>query len=285
MLDIFSSMFLTMLAAFILIFFVWIFVYSPVCGTVILLISIILYIFWRCHKTIESYRVDVYKCKCKLSDAESCISKLNSEIDSLNTKLSHWTSKADEYQSLSNDLQSQLSKCESKLEKIESYPLNYTDSDNPEVQLSVLSAQLMASQETLSSMSEVIHIYEVLSAIPRNVTFHYRDGLPVYGESNPLIPYGKWTVWVNRKTNIYHTDRACGSFSCHPVHISEAATASRPCKRCADANYSFSGHPQWYADYLKIKERAEALEICGLDSLISKKPTADELDLYRHVIG
>lgn len=146
----------------------------------------------------------------------------------------------------------------------------------------LLSSNLTKLEKILATQSEMLSIYEVLSRIPRNVTFHYRDGLPVFGESNPLVPYGKLTVYLNQKSNVYHFDRACGSYACHPMHISEAASIARPCKRCSDESFAFTSHPQWYTDYLSVRDRAAQLGIIGLDNFVSKKPTPDELDLYRH---
>lgn len=283
MLDYLLFMTVRMLIAFALIFLVKVAFDSISWALVLLLLYVICYGLWRYHWIIKDYQREVDNYKCDSSTTKTHIAKLNSEIDSLNSKVSYWESKANEYQSLANDLQAKLSECESKLSHLESL-----SPDDPGISLEdknlLLSSNLAKLKKIMLSQSEMLFIYEILSRIPRNVTFHYRDGLPVVGESNPLIPYGKLTVYLNRKSNVYHFDRACGSYACHPIHISEASSIARPCKRCCDESFTFTSHPQWYTDYLSIKDRAVQLGIIGMDNFISPKPTPADLDLYRHLM-
>lgn len=206
------------------------------------------------------------------------------KISKLSNSASYWEKKSSELQEMVSSLQPELEATQAQLRCIEAYPSKVSDSSDPTLQLSALSSRLLAQEQKITELNEVIFIYEVLSRIPRNVTFHYKDGLPVYGEPTPASPYGKWTVWLNRKSGIYHADHACSSYSGEAVHISVAAAEARPCKRCADESYVFTKHPQWYTDYLLVRDRAYKLGLEGLDNLETRKPTPADLNLYRHLM-
>lgn len=253
----------TMFVAFALIFLVDVAFDSVSWALALLLFYIILYILWRYHwiikddqRQIDDYRREVFTSKTR-------ISTLNSEIDSLNTKLSHWTSQANEYKSLASDLQNQLSECKSKLSHIESISL-YDSVESPDDRCLALSLQLDKKNAVIQQMSDELKICKTICRIPKSVSFH-PDGMPVFYNPDSSKPYGDWTVYINRKSGIYHLDYFCSSYSSVHSHLFNVlGTDIRPCKKCASGKIRLSGIPLWYTNYLEAKPKAEELGFLGL---------------------
>ena len=86
--------------------------------------------------------------------------------------------------------------------------------------------------------------YRVKNA-PLDVTFS-KNGMPVYWKPNMLKPYGDYTVYINEKANIYHTDRLCGGYRSKEEHIFNVIDSARPCRKCAEGFYDFITAPDWF---------------------------------------
>jgi hypothetical protein len=73
------------------------------------------------------------------------------------------------------------------------------------------------------------------------------DGLPVWWKKDSEKPYGDYTVYVSRDTKIFHTDKLCAGYGASRIHVFQAISYSRPCKRCAENFFDFAEVPDWYA--------------------------------------
>lgn len=72
------------------------------------------------------------------------------------------------------------------------------------------------------------------------------NGLPIYWKPNMYKPYGDYTVYVNKKSNIYHVDRKCASYNTSETHIFYAIENTKPCKKCAEGFFQFTTIPEWF---------------------------------------
>lgn len=229
---------------------------------VLLLVYIILHVLWRYHWIIkdDQQQIDGYKRESLTSKTH--ISKLNAEIDSLNNKLSYWASKADEYQSLANDLQAKLNECESKLLHIERISVGDSNESLSDRNMA-LSIQVEEKDSVIQQMSNELKICKTICRIPKSVSF-YRDGMPVFHSPDPARPYGEWTVYINRRSCIYHLDYYCSPYSSERSHLfSVLGTDIRPCKKCASGKIRFPGVPLWYKNYLDVEPQAKELGFLG----------------------
>lgn len=81
--------------------------------------------------------------------------------------------------------------------------------------------------------------------VPPEISFA-KDGMPVYWNPNPHKPYGDYTVYVNKKTGIFHIDYFCASYDSTQTHLFKAINCARPCQKCA-RNYSdLTTIPDWF---------------------------------------
>lgn len=65
-------------------------------------------------------------------------------------------------------------------------------------------------------------------------------------------PYGDYTVYCSPKSEIYHTDWRCASYSAKRYHIFEVIAFARPCKKCATGFFPFDRIPEWYTQRPEI---------------------------------
>jgi hypothetical protein len=84
-----------------------------------------------------------------------------------------------------------------------------------------------------------------MKGAPLDVYFA-ENGLPIYWKPGVSKPYGDYTVYVNRKTNIYHVDRDCAPYYASEDHIFHVIGNTRPCRKCATGFFDFSSVPEWF---------------------------------------
>lgn len=87
---------------------------------------------------------------------------------------------------------------------------------------------------------------------PADITFT-EDGMPIFWKQNPLKPYGDFTVYLNKSTNIYHIDKSCSPYSFKCEHIFNVIDSARPCRKCAVGFFNFRHAPEWFS----LKEDAD----------------------------
>lgn len=80
---------------------------------------------------------------------------------------------------------------------------------------------------------------------PLDITFT-QNGMPIYWKPNVEKPYGDYTVYVNKKTHIYHVDRFCAPYFASEVHIFHVIEHNRPCRKCAEGFFDFKTVPEWF---------------------------------------
>ena len=136
--------------------------------------------------------------------------------------------------------------CEEKLEK-----RNATDKEMEvlrariaEVQKEKLELYRTISKER-AELENIKMMRSRMKNAPLDVTFS-KDGLPIYWKPNIVKPYGDYTVYVNKKSNIYHVDRLCASYLASEDHIFNVINYTRPCKKCADGFFDFTSTPDWF---------------------------------------
>ena len=78
--------------------------------------------------------------------------------------------------------------------------------------------------------------------------YYSEDGLPILGRKQAHKPYGAYTVFINAKSSIYHTDYSCASSMSHQEHIFNVINYARPCKKCALGAFDFDNVPDWYSN-------------------------------------
>lgn len=86
-----------------------------------------------------------------------------------------------------------------------------------------------------------------MKGAPLDISFA-QNGLPIYWKPNMYKPYGDYTVYVNKKSNIYHVDRQCASYIATEDHIFHVIENTRPCRKCAEGFFDFTTIPVWFAD-------------------------------------
>ena len=91
----------------------------------------------------------------------------------------------------------------------------------------------------------------MLENAPPDVSFA-PNGLPVWWKRDSSKPYGDYTVYCSPKSEIYHTDWRCASYSAKRYHIFEVIVFARPCKKCATGFFPFDRIPEWYTQRPEI---------------------------------
>lgn len=84
-----------------------------------------------------------------------------------------------------------------------------------------------------------------IKGAPLDISFT-KNGLPIYWKPNMYKPYGDYTVYVNKKSNIYHVDRQCASYKATETHIFYVIENTKPCKKCAEGFFQFTTIPEWF---------------------------------------
>ena len=73
------------------------------------------------------------------------------------------------------------------------------------------------------------------------------DGLPVHWEPVKKKPYGDYTVYLSRRSNIYHKDSYCAPYDAEIAHIFIASAKARPCRKCAACFRDNFHIPSWFS--------------------------------------
>lgn len=110
-------------------------------------------------------------------------------------------------------------------------------------------------------------------AIPPDVYFD-ENKIPITGTPDSLHPYGDFTVFVSKRSNIYHSALYCGnSLSATPAHIFDVIDTKRPCTRCG--KYYGPSQPEWYAQVKRINSYIGSIRE---DSHKNAMPSVDNQD-------
>lgn len=107
---------------------------------------------------------------------------------------------------------------------------------------------LQLQKETNSAKEELKQISNrkrCLENAPNDVYFA-DNGMPIRGKANPEKPYGDFTVYINRRTGVFHTDPFCSFSFTTKDHIFNVISTARPCKKCAEDSCEFSTVPDWF---------------------------------------
>ena len=86
-----------------------------------------------------------------------------------------------------------------------------------------------------------------MKSAPKGILFA-EDGMPIMSKGNDK-PYGDYTVFYSSRSGIYHTDRFCASYGSVEMHIFDAISFGRPCKKCAEGFFDFTEVPEWFTKY------------------------------------
>ena len=119
------------------------------------------------------------------------------------------------------------------------------DNNNLSETNKVLESRLEDLDNKIEYYKQVI---ENIKKAPNGISFAF-DGMPIYFKTNLEKPYGDYTVWYSRKSNIYHTDRFCASWESNKTHIFNVIEKGRPCKKCAEGFFNFTEVPHWFTEY------------------------------------
>ncbi|MBQ7355379.1 MAG: hypothetical protein IJW62_07665 [Clostridia bacterium] len=99
--------------------------------------------------------------------------------------------------------------------------------------------------ENKKELQRVITLRKRFENAPSDVTFN-ENGTPVCWFQNTEKPYGDYTVYLSKRSKIYHTDRYCASYNAETTHIFFVIDHYFPCKRCAESAFPFTTVPEWY---------------------------------------
>lgn len=89
--------------------------------------------------------------------------------------------------------------------------------------------------------------------IPDDIYFT-DSNIPIKGTASKDRPYGEYTVFLSKKSDIYHTKSNCGSaYNLQPFHLFEILGKKRPCQRCVREPYTEI--PKWYAQLMELCNR------------------------------
>jgi len=80
---------------------------------------------------------------------------------------------------------------------------------------------------------------------PPDVTFA-EDGMPIYWKPDKNKPYGDYTVYISIRSNVYHTNPHCASYTSRQAHLFDVMDHMSPCKKCAINAFNFESVPNWF---------------------------------------
>lgn len=104
-------------------------------------------------------------------------------------------------------------------------------------------SKISESETSRNNTSTDIPMMKVESQIPPEISFA-KDGMPVFWKPNPRKPYGDYTVYLNKKTGIYHVDYFCAGYNSTETHIFKVIDIARPCQKCASGYFNFKSVPE-----------------------------------------
>lgn len=81
-----------------------------------------------------------------------------------------------------------------------------------------------------------------LSAPPRQKLYLPDSEEPP--QEPPRKAFGRYTVYFNENTGIYHADRACAPYQAIEAHLYKVMDHARPCKKCAEGLFPFPEIPE-----------------------------------------
>lgn len=101
---------------------------------------------------------------------------------------------------------------------------------------------------------DILKQLQVDISVPNHIFFD-RSGKPILLEIQQNYPYGRYTVFSSKSSNIYHLDYYCAGYQRETMHLFDAIKLrKRPCFRCAKNSGLPNTIPQWYIDIQKIRE-------------------------------
>lgn len=138
-------------------------------------------------------------------------------------------------------------------EKLKLAKATENDLNNAKQALATLKAQKLETQNQLyfeqQRLSETKRLRFRMNNAPDNIAFN-ENGRPILCRTTETRPYGDYTVYMSRGSNIYHVDSKCASYLSVPAHIFDVVKRSRPCMKCSTGYFDFTDVPDWY----KIEE-------------------------------
>ena len=88
--------------------------------------------------------------------------------------------------------------------------------------------------------------------IPKDVYFIDKD-IPVKGIVTSYSPFGDFTVFTTKASQIYHSNKYCGgSLGMDPVHLFDVMSHKRSCFKCGKS-YG-TNPPDWYSELIALRQ-------------------------------